>query len=430
MISHPFSLKALYNLGVALMFLALILVGWASLKSLETAIKHSDVVVGKALTEIHYTMALRLALSQAAMPVNDHVIHAHPTEQENYQQLSITVEHYFDMLSNSRFLNAFQNKSLNMARDKWNQAKKTGDAIMQIRNPTGNTEAARQMEQFDLIIDHAIGTLSNLYESIYQQTLESHDKLHNIESRAQLFIMILAALSIALAAIGSLMLARSFFPPVRSMLDGVRLFGQGNLEHRIDHDMPKEFKELAHGINSMADELGQIHGELKDAAMYDELTGCFNRRYLDQDIIKSFSQSKRTGENLSLMMLDLDYFKKVNDTYGHAVGDEVLRSAAALIRKQLRQHEILYRYGGEEFTIILPASEEADALQLAERIRAGIADNPIDIGGEECLAITISIGIASYPQSAKSINELFKMADQALYAAKENGRNCSRAFSN
>jgi diguanylate cyclase (GGDEF)-like protein len=225
------------------------------------------------------------------------------------------------------------------------------------------------------------------------------------------------------------LLARAFFPPLHKILDGVHLFGQGQLTHRIDHDMPKEFKELAYGVNAMAGKLDQIHSDLIKVSIHDKLTGCFNRRHLDEEIIKLFSQSRRTEGPLSLMMLDLDLFKAINDTYGHAAGDIVLRSVTEVISKQLRQYEILYRYGGEEFVILLPAAEEADAALLAERIRASVADKQIDIGGEHPVKITVSIGIASYPQSAASIDELFTMMDQALYAAKENGRNRVNVFS-
>ena len=279
------------------------------------------------------------------------------------------------------------------------------------------------MEHFDLTIDNAIDILNDLYESIYLETVKSQERLHEIESRALVFVVVLAALALVLVVFGSLLLAKSFFPPVRRMLDGVRMFSEGHLEHRIDEDMPEEFEELASGINSMAGKLEQIHTELKDAAIHDELTGCFNRRQLDQEIIKIFSLAQRTGEALCLLMLDIDYFKKINDTYGHAAGDEVLRSVAALIGKELRQHELLYRYGGEEFTVVLPAASEDAAAKLAERIRANIADHSVDVGSVNPLNVTISIGISSYPHSASSVKELFDKADKALYEAKSSGRN-------
>lgn len=417
------SLKTLYNLGIFLMFLALFLVGGASLSSLNTAIKMSNAIVERSLSEIHHTMGLRLALSQAAMPVNDHVIHANPLEQENYQQLNTMVERHFDAMAKSVHLDAFQRELLDQARDNWIQAKQAGDAIMKIKDPVGNPEAARQMEQFDRIIDDAINILSDLYKSIYQETTVSHDKLHDIESRALALVVVLSVLALILVVFGSILLAKSFFPPLRRMLAGVHLFGEGHLEHRIDHDMPREFEELADGINSMAGKLEQIHMELKDAAIHDLLTGCFNRRQMDMDIIKLFSQSRRTGEPLSLLMLDLDLFKRVNDLYGHIAGDEVLRSFARVVSNQLRQYETLYRYGGEEFVIILPAAEEAGAGRLAERIRASVAEKMIDVGGEKPIQVTVSIGIASYPRSATSVRDIIEKADQALYAAKEEGRN-------
>ena len=418
-----FSLRVLYNIGILLMFLALFIVGGASLNSLNNAIELSNGIVEKSLTDIHNTMNLRLALSQAAMPVNDHVIHADQIEQENYNQLCSMVDRNFDVMASSVTLNMLQRDSLNMAREKWNQARKIGDAIMKVKEPIGNPETADQMEHFDLIIDNSIDILSELYGSIYLETVKSHEKLHEIESRALLFVVVLALLALIMVVFGSLLLAKSFFPPVRKMLEGVRKFGEGHLDHRIDEDMPKEFEELAYGINSMAGKLEQIHLDLRDAAIHDELTGCFNRRQLEQDIIKVFSQARRTGESLCLLMLDIDLFKKINDTYGHAAGDEVLRDVANSIGKELRQHELLYRYGGEEFTIVLPAASEDEAVQLAERTRSGIANHLVDVGGAKPISVTASIGVSSYPRSASSVKELFEWADQALYEAKEGGRN-------
>ena len=419
-----FSLRTLYNFGILLMFLALFIVGGASLNSLSNAIELSNSIVEKSLSDIHNTMNLRLALSQAAMPVNDHVIHADPIEQENYDQLKSSVDRYFDIMASSVTLNLLQRDSLNLAREKWDQAKKVGDAIMKVKEPIGDPEVANQMERFDLIVDNAIAILSDLSGSIYLETVKGHEKLHEIESRALLFVVVLALLALIMVVFGSLLLAKSFFPPVRKMLDGVRLFSEGHLDHRIDENMPKEFEELAYGINSMAGKLEQIHLELKDAAIHDELTGCFNRRQLEQDIIKVFSQARRSGEPLSLLMLDIDFFKKINDTYGHAAGDEVLRNVANSIGKELRQHELLYRYGGEEFTIVLPTAKQSEAVQLAERIRTNVAGHPIDVGSAKPINVTVSIGVSSYPQTAASVKELFEKSDGALYAAKEHGRNC------
>ena len=187
--------------------------------------------------------------------------------------------------------------------------------------------------------------------------------------------------------------------------------------------MPVELDELTHGINDMAGKLDDIYSELRKSSYRDSLTGCHNRRKLDEDILAAYSLANRSDEKLAVLMLDLDYFKRINDTYGHAAGDSVLLTIAEIIRSQLRKHEFLYRYGGEEFVIILPATNASDAIILAERIRTSVANKKMDVGSSSPVTITVSIGIADNSRADTSIKDMINLADQALYAAKEEGRN-------
>jgi len=417
------SLKQYFKIESITMFIALLLIAGASLFSLNKAIALSNSIVEKALTDIHITMSLRLALNRSAMPVNDYIIHADPEEKEMYFELREKVDQQFELFTSTLGDRTELRDGLDRALLDWNKAKKLADAIMEIPSPVGNPHAAAEMERFDGLIDHGTDVLSGLYDDIYQDTLKSHDRLHDIEDQSTALVALLSILGLLVAIVGSIQLARIFFPPLDRIMAGVRLFGRGRLEHRIGNEMPVELEELTDGINDMAGRLDDIYSELRKSSYRDALTGCHNRRKLDEDIMAAFSLAKRSDEKLAVLMLDLDYFKRINDTYGHAAGDAVLLSAAELIRSQLRKHERLYRYGGEEFVVVLPATNASEATILAERIRIHLAEKKMDVGGSKPVSVTVSIGIADNARADMSIKDLIDLADKALYTAKEAGRN-------
>lgn len=165
------------------------------------------------------------------------------------------------------------------------------------------------------------------------------------------------------------------------------------------------------------------HDDLRRLAAMDPLTGIYNRRFGLQRLKDEFSRAVRAGSALAVLMLDLDHFKVVNDTYGHLTGDRVLMKLTHLARSLLREGDVLLRYGGEEFLVILPGASSHDAALMAERLRHAVEDASITYG-EQSFHITVSIGAASYPEvNIDNQEALVQIADTRLYQAKENGRN-------
>jgi len=169
--------------------------------------------------------------------------------------------------------------------------------------------------------------------------------------------------------------------------------------------------------------------EMSELAIRDELTGLYNRREMNRLLVEEANRSRRFGRPTTLVMLDIDHFKVVNDAYGHQVGDEVLRWIGQMLRENVRSMDRPARYGGEEFTIILPETPGDEAFVLAERLRQGIAAHPFTLSQDDGPAlripITISLGMAELPSDADAEEALIEMADQALYEAKGRGRNCT-----
>ncbi|HET7776390.1 MAG TPA: sensor domain-containing diguanylate cyclase, partial [Azospira sp.] len=169
-------------------------------------------------------------------------------------------------------------------------------------------------------------------------------------------------------------------------------------------------------------EQGMARQELFRMATTDDLTGCLNRRHFMEALAREFSRSQRHGDPLSLMVLDLDFFKRINDGYGHAVGDKALAAFVAAARNCLRQSDLLARLGGEEFAILLPVTAIAQAQPVAERLREQVADIRIATP-QGVVQFTVSIGIAAYGPQVMSAEDFLLRADRALYAAKGAGRN-------
>ncbi len=161
-----------------------------------------------------------------------------------------------------------------------------------------------------------------------------------------------------------------------------------------------------------------------ELAVIDPLTGLHNRRYLDSHLRALFARAAAQGRPLSMMMLDLDGFKGINDVHGHEAGDDVLREFAVRLRRNVRSIDLACRYGGEEFLVIMPDTDGATAHQIAERVRCEVAALPFQIsacGGE--IAVTVSVGIATLHEVAEGCDGLLRRADMALYEAKNGGRN-------
>lgn len=176
-------------------------------------------------------------------------------------------------------------------------------------------------------------------------------------------------------------------------------------------------------LQQKLDQINQLQDLLRDQAMRDALTGLYNRRYLDETLERELSRARRESYPLCLLMIDLDHFKKVNDSYGHQAGDEVLRMFSALLSESARAEDIPCRYGGEEFLLLLPKMPLEIARQRAEQLRAEFAARVIKVG-QYHIQETLSVGIAAFPDHGTLPDELTRNADLALYQAKQNGRNC------
>jgi diguanylate cyclase (GGDEF)-like protein len=175
-------------------------------------------------------------------------------------------------------------------------------------------------------------------------------------------------------------------------------------------------------VEARTRELADANARLEKLAAQDPLTGAYNRRHFRALAAQATAIARRQNRPLSLLMIDLDYFKAVNDTHGHAAGDETLKMLVELGHATLREGDILARYGGEEFCVLLPETDVNTAAQVAERLRLAVATARIS-GPEVPFGVTASIGVAGWHESEATVEQALNRADQALYQAKDSGRN-------
>jgi two-component system, cell cycle response regulator len=197
-------------------------------------------------------------------------------------------------------------------------------------------------------------------------------------------------------------------------------------EGRFDAEMATDFMQRLAAIVAICLENVANQERLRHLGMTDSLTGAYNRRYFDQRLIEEADRALRNGQPLACMMLDVDHFKQINDGFGHAAGDVVLREMTRHIKAQLRTSDVMARYGGEEFALLLTQTEFGAALAIAERIRQTVADARFAAAGGTVLAATLSIGVAMLSRSrhaGAAAANLVAEADAALYRAKNSGRN-------
>jgi diguanylate cyclase (GGDEF)-like protein len=187
-----------------------------------------------------------------------------------------------------------------------------------------------------------------------------------------------------------------------------------------------QVQDYAGRFEAINEELRNANLRLRELSLTDELTEVGNRRNFDVRIREEINRSTRFGHHFSLLLLDLDYFKKFNDEFGHPQGDAVLRGLGALMRSMCREGDVPCRVGGEEFAFILPETAKADGLAFAERMRRGV-EGTIKCP-DDSRPITISIGLAAFPEDGKSPEDLFRASDEALYESKNGGRNRVTAY--
>lgn len=206
-----------------------------------------------------------------------------------------------------------------------------------------------------------------------------------------------------------------------NMTHGLLLAESGQIDRYSERDV--QMLTIVARSAALAIENSELHKRMEELTTIDELTETYNYRYFVQKLQEEKKRALRYDVPVSIIMVDIDWFKKLNDTYGHEIGNIVLRELSRIVKRCIRDVDIFARYGGEEFVVILPQTPQIEASQIGERIREQVEATIIDAGPAGKLKITVSVGVSSFPENGRSQEELVSVADQALYRAKGSGKN-------
>ncbi|MDP6381442.1 MAG: diguanylate cyclase, partial [Phycisphaerae bacterium] len=273
-------------------------------------------------------------------------------------------------------------------------------------------------------------------------------------SRVRFFVLSAMLFVAAMTWMLGMLVSRVVANPIQRLYKGVETIGRGDLDHRILTGGGDEIGQISQAIDKMAanlkkmtvlrdklateiadrkraekelalknEQLKDVNRRLAEQAQVDELTGLVNRRRFYEILSGEFERIRRYAGPLSMLMCDIDHFKQVNDTTGHAFGDLVLRRVASVLEKGCRKVDAVCRYGGDEFAVVMPGTTSDNAFRLAERLRKALGKTAVE-DGEDRAKVTASFGIAGVEAGqATNPDDLVRLSDKALYAAKRGGRN-------
>jgi diguanylate cyclase (GGDEF)-like protein len=245
------------------------------------------------------------------------------------------------------------------------------------------------------------------------------DLYRSVAGQALIFVILTFAIWLVIArAVGTIT------RPIEEMAKSMSVIASGDYEVEFQPSRSEdEIGVVSRAFSSLIKAVREYSGRLHELSITDALTGLFNQREFRATFEREWERSTRYGNDLSLLMIDIDFFKKFNDEFGHQRGDEVLKQVAAVLREKIRNSDTAFRYGGEEFSVILPQTDLRKAEIVAEKLRAEVEKLEPVISQDGSRRITVSVGASSFPECASSREELIRLADEALYEAKEAGRN-------
>lgn len=385
-------------------------------------------VTNQTIAEARTNTDIQMRLLEVKNTVDNYVVTGEPDSykvfdrQANYVNLAIRElkqVHYYHP--------SMKSKAVKAARE-WQREEKMSRTVLSIPDPKNSAKARRLRFRIDNDIDRTRGLLTELHVNALK---EINDALESAKAERQRGIILVAfssVLGVAIAIFAGSWLSRSIIMPLDKLGEGVHRLGAGELAARVDLSSEDEMGRLGQAFNLMAQRLQIDQAALEELSTHDSLTGLFNRRVLFKILNEEIERSKRYGFGFSLLIVDIDHFKAVNDSYGHRAGDIVLREISCRIIDAVRPIDKTSRYGGEEFVVILPQTKSYGARVAAERLRYIIGSRPIRMDCDQSTRLTVSVGIAVFPDDAQNDEGLISLADEALYIAKSAGRNTVRRY--
>ena len=421
------SLRNRFALGLGAMLMPFFILVASSFISFERTITSFERAENSTLEKRFPLAELKQSFGQARPTIDSILIEPGQRDRINVlNELNSSISRQIKKLLNPKMQTPEQYGLLMGIEKSWQQVYAS---TLQYPQPLKESEAepmtrSEIVDQIHEELDEALNGVDRIEILIaHIQTSDNLKLARSLKRQQRYFISMASLIAVTLALLSALLLSRSVLNSMQILIKGLERLSEGNLDKRIEWSNDDEFGRLARAINHMAEKLAQSQQALIEIATLDGLTGVYNRREFNRLLTIEVEKSRRDSAPVSMVMVDIDHFKSINDTYGHQSGDDALRWVSALLRQEIRPGDIAARYGGEEFALILPNTRAEEAAGVAERIRARMEREEVPIQNYPPISVTASLGCATFPYIGDSEELLMNAADKALYRAKETGRN-------
>ncbi|MFQ5509041.1 MAG: diguanylate cyclase [Leptospirillia bacterium] len=414
---------ALASLAIALPLVALSVLSFGFFDRFSET---GDQLVARATDEMLPISRLQTLVLLSAQPPHEYLIQGDARQIGKFAPLADEVERIFDQRAEVWVDEPLLTSLLENARAEWDKSRVRAGQLLAMQPPLAQG-AVPFMADYDRHRERTVAALDRLYTVIESAGHAGWAAARQEVERRLVVVIGVIWMLLAVAFGGAVFLIRSILGPLRRMQRMTERLAEGDLSQRVEIDREDELGRLVHAFNRMVHELEKSQAKLKYLSVHDELTGLLNRRALLQYLNDELERSERFRKPCTLLMVDIDYFKQINDNHGHMVGDRVLRMVAETLAATVRAVDRVARYGGEEFLIILPETNISGARALADRIREAVAERGIDLAeklpSQLSVHMTVSVGVAAYPADGKTLSALISAVDEAMYRAIRGGRN-------
>lgn len=429
MISYPFqrSIHVRFRYAFVLAAFGLAVITVITFISHRILINTYELSVSEARWEMMPLQRLQEALREADDLVYHYAFVGDQFAPADFEKIVVSVESQFLELTENeaRFASvqhAHSSSSLPDAVSAWREAQV---AIVRVfQQKPGTVEAVQAVTAVHAAIDPVYETISGFHHLSMQDLQDRLKSAHSVVSRAMYAVF--GAIVIGLGMLIGLgrILGRSILKPIAELREAAQKLAGKDFSHRVTLlNNRDELGQLGKAFNIAAGTIQRLYLELERRSTHDGLTDVLNRAAFDERLSEECRSADRHGSQLSLLMVDADFFKRVNDEFGHQAGDRVLQTIARTLSSEIRPGDVVARYGGEEFVIILPETDEDSAVAMAERLRMKIASVGVDWRDGETIHVTVSVGCACRQPQTVLPDELLSASDAALYLAKNAGRN-------
>ncbi len=412
------------------MLIPFVVLGWTVFYSLQSHKKVIDHLMTEVSTEKDPLMRLQALSVQALQPVNLNLMKYETLSKKDFIEPAKTIDLLFKKSLKLDFDQVEKIELLEKAQQNWQKIK---DQVFLLFSE--GVEENQKETITKIIFDNNM----ELQEHLSAFQITASDELHKYqitinEKRFNTYMLILVTslIGLSFSIVISLLLARSILRPMQILNDGTQQLANGNLKHRLQIENQDELGKLMETFNYMAQRLQQNQETLSNLATRDSLTGLYNHKEFFRILHEELERSERYSHPVSLLMLDLDNFKNINDSKGHLAGDAILRKVSEIIMKEIRNTDFGCRYGGDEFAVLLPETDGEKAYEMADRLLKTTVKTKIPLKKDDTISFGISIGLATYPDDGQSMVKLVSAADNALYIAKDEGKNtiiCAGTYS-